>query len=136
MKLYQKIHEGEYTGPLNFHVGKKGDEVDITLVYPPWTDADNDRDQCRYVVVNQEATRASDGLRLHYDYARDGFVVEQPEPYLTATASDSYEYNERWHEVGFFPSWQFMKWENGNPPAEEYARADAEFAAKTEQKKA
>lgn len=130
--IYKKIHESEYGyGPCNFHVTKDGDELHVELTYPPWTDADNKSGQCRHVYVNQEATRASDGIRMHYDYARDGFVVEQPKPVLKCIGPNSYEEPDEWIEVGFFKSWKFDGRSNGagDWSAEEYARADAEYAA-------
>jgi hypothetical protein len=127
---YVKLHESQYgEGPQNFHIAKHGDELHAVLTYPPWTDADNTKGQCRYVYVNQEAVRASDGVRLHYDYERDGFVVEQPKPRLRALGGDSYTDEEEWIEVGFFASWAFNNREDGSPSDEEYRKADEEFAA-------
>jgi hypothetical protein len=106
--MFKKIHESEYgDSPLNFHVDKRGDELHVDLTYPPWTDADNKNGQCRYVCVDQEAVRASDGVRLHYDYQRDGFVVEQPRPHMKVTGPNSYDSVTEWIEVGFFESWKF-----------------------------
>lgn len=120
MTTHRTIHESEYgQSPMNFHVAKHGDELHVDLTYPPWTDADNKTGQCRYVVVNQEAVRASDGVRLHYDYERDGFVVEQPRPYVTL-ADGVYHSGQTWIEVGFFQSWKFDR-----PESEQMAAADA-----------
>ena len=126
--LHKKIHESEYgSSPFNFHVSKHGDELHVELTYPPWTDADNKNKQCRYIFVNQEAVRASDGIRLHYDYERDGFVVEQPRPRLIAIGDNSYEDIEDWIEVAFLRSWQLNERDDvGMPSIEEYKRADAE----------
>lgn len=122
--MYRKIHESEYgDSPLNFHVAKHEDEVHVTLTYPPWTDADNTKGQCRHIHVNQEAVRASDGVRLHYDYQRDGFVVEQPRPWLELI-DGCYHSREEWIEVGFFKSWQFEV-----PDEEQMAAADDRAAA-------
>lgn len=129
--MFKKIHESEYgQGPMNFHVAKSDDTLDVTLTYPPWTDADNKNNQCRHIHVNQEAVRASDGIRLHYDYERDGFVVEQPRTRLVATGKNSYEERDEWVEVGFFQSWRFDTRPGGEFSAEDYAAANAEFEAK------
>jgi hypothetical protein len=102
------IHESEYgESPLNFHVEKYKDELHVDLTYPPYTDADNSNEQCRYICINQESVRASDGVRLHYDYERDGFAVEQPQRRLIRTGPDSFEEADDWIEVGFFQSWKF-----------------------------
>ncbi len=104
---HKKIHESEYgESPLNFHVWKHGDELHVELTYPPWADIDNKHDQCRYICVNQEAVRASDGIRLHYNYKRDGFVVEQPKPWMEFV-DGVYESRTTWKEVGFFQSWEY-----------------------------
>ena len=94
------IHESEYgDGENNFHVIKHGDVLDVTLTYPPYTDADNAHDQCRHIEVNQESVRASDGIRMHYDYDRDGWVIEQPR------VRDPNPDIEEWTEVAFIQSW-------------------------------
>lgn len=122
-----KIYESKYgDSPMNFHVAKRGNELHVDLTYPPWTDADNKNDQCRYVCVDQESVRASDGLRLHYDYERDGFVVEQPRPRLKKLSESSYDSITDWIEVGFFQSWRFDVDED-----EQVAAADAEAARPT-----
>lgn len=106
--IHKKIFESEYGESLfNFHVTKHGNELHVDLTYPPWEDKDNINGQCRYICVNQEAVRASDGLRLYYDYKRDGFVVQQPRPYMTKIDKNSYDSHEDWIEVGFFESWKF-----------------------------
>jgi hypothetical protein len=132
LKLFKKIHESEYgKGPMNFHVTKSDDTLNVTLTYPPWTDADNKNNQCRYIHVDQEAVRASDGLRLHYDYDRDGFVVEQPRTRLIATGKNSYEEQDEWIEVGFFQSWHFDQRPGCEFTAADYEAADREFEAKS-----
>lgn len=94
MSKYEKIHESEYGDePHNFHVGKGGDTLTVELTYPPRSDVANTHDQCRYIVVNQESVRASDGIRLVYDYDRDGFSIQQE------TSPDN------WQEVYFAMSW-------------------------------
>ena len=128
---WEKLIESEYgEGPRNFHVIKTGNELHVTLTYPPWTDADNKHGQCRYIHVNQEAVRASDGVRLHYDYDRDGFVVEQPKMRLKKTGKDSYDTIEDWVETGFFQSWQFEEQGEGEwPRFADYEKADAQYEA-------
>lgn len=98
-----KVHESEYgTGQNNFHVDKCEDLLSVVLTYPPYTDADNTNKQCRYVYVNQESVRASDGIRLHYDFQRDGIVIEQ-EP------QDENGEVGPWQEVAFIKSWALDK---------------------------
>lgn len=119
------------TPPLNFEVVKHHDEVHVSVLYPPRSNAENqlphaDAARCRYVVVQQESVRASDGVRLHYDYARDGFVVEQPHERLVKTSDNTYESETDWVEVGFFRSWAFAEDQDVL-----LARADAEYEARS-----
>lgn len=121
------IHKSEYgDSPNNFHVMKEGNELRVQLTYPPYTDTENEHGKCRHVYIDQESVRASDGVRLHYDFERDGFVAEQPKPRMVALGKNSYDTVNDWIEVGFFPSWRFNDWENGNPSQSEFDRADAE----------
>ncbi len=128
MSDHVKIHESKYgDSPFNFHVAKHKDELHVELTYPPRADEDNSHGQCRYVIVDQEAVRASDGVRLHYDYNRDGFVIEQPKHRPVKLKDNSYDMVTDWIEVGFFKSWKFNESDDGLPTAEDFARADREF---------
>lgn len=125
--MIKKIHESEYGGgENNFHISKSGNTLDVVLTYPPCSDADNTNNQCRYVTFDQEATRASDGIRIHYDYQRDGYVIEQPKNTLTKIGDRSYTDVIEWIEVGFFQSWQFHTEDSG----EVYMAADAAYDGK------
>jgi hypothetical protein len=101
---HAKIHESQYwDSPLNFHVAKRGDELHVELTYPPREgDPPNPAGPCRYVVVDQESVRASDGVRLHYDYQRDGLVIEQASRFAWARTGDC---DPDWQEVAFVQSW-------------------------------
>lgn len=117
-----KIFKSEYgNSPNNFHVAKYNDILHIELTYPPRSDADNKNNQCRYIHLDQESVRASDGIRVHYDYDRDGFVIEQPQPRMKKLGPKEYDSLEDWIEVGFFQSWRFDVDIN-----EQFTRADAE----------
>jgi hypothetical protein len=45
--------------------------------------------------------RASDGIRIHYDYDRDGYVIEQPTQ-LAWSSDEPTDY--KWKEVAFIKS--------------------------------
>lgn len=108
MPAMTTIHESEYGGSsMNFHVEKSGDTLRISLTYPPRSNEENEAGQCRYIFANQESVRASDGIRLHYDYERDGFVIEQPKTRLRKLGPNSYLDDPVWIETGFFKSWHF-----------------------------
>ena len=98
------IHESKYGGdPNNFHVHKRGDELHVTLTYPPWDDASNKGGQCRYVVFDQEAVRASDGIRISYDYDRDGYKIEQATVFAWEVKDEVCD--PGWVEVAFIQAW-------------------------------
>ncbi len=104
-----KIHQSRYGGlPENFHVVKSDDTLQVTLTYPPRSNHENKNNQVRYVEFDQESVRASDGIRIYYDYDRDGYVIEQPKTRLLPTKrKGSYDSRTKWIEVGFFQSWRF-----------------------------
>lgn len=47
--------------------------------------------------------RAADSIRIHYDFDRDGWVVEQAA--LFEFPSDEREHDEDWQEVAFIKAW-------------------------------
>lgn len=59
----------------------------------------------KYLEVGLSDVRASDGIRVSYDFDRDGFVIEQP--YINEVDMGDYidATKETWEEVGFFESW-------------------------------
>ncbi len=57
------------------------------------------------VEVDISETRASDGIRIEYDFARDGYVIMQPTK-LSGRADEDPE--EGWREVAFVQSWHFI----------------------------
>lgn len=83
---------------MNLCQSTHGDEAHITVMYP-----NNPDSLIKHLVINQCSVRASDGVRLHYDYDRDGFVIEQ---------ASKWEWDEKdevcdpdWQEVAFVQSW-------------------------------
>jgi hypothetical protein len=124
---YEKIHQSEYGGTShNYHLSKFRDELRVELTYPPYTDEDNTGDQIRYVRFDQESVRASDGIRIHFDFARNAYIIEQPKHHLRKTGDGSYEDITIWVEVGCFEAWA-----QGGPDEtdDDYRRADEEYEA-------
>lgn len=48
-------------------------------------------------------TRAADGIRVSYDFERDGYVIKQAS--IFSWESDDKERNEDWQEVAFIKAW-------------------------------
>jgi hypothetical protein len=63
----------------------------------------------KYMELGLQDVRASDGIRIHYDFERDGYVVEQP--YVNEKDMGTYidASTDTWEEVGFFQSWALEK---------------------------
>ncbi len=120
------IHESQYgQSPNNFHVAKQAEELHVTLTYPPYED-EPAGEKCRYVVVNQESVRATDGLRVWFHFGRNQFIVEQESCKLTKVCDGLYEDGTIWTEVGAFDAWALSE-----PDMDKLiADADAEFAAR------
>jgi hypothetical protein len=98
-----KIVESEYGySPNNFHILRDKDTLSVVLTYPPYTDGEN-VGQVRHIFVDQESVRASDGIRMHYDYQRDGWVIEQAAKF--AWDIDDNVCDPEWAEVAFIQSW-------------------------------
>lgn len=127
---FVRIHESPYGGPMNYHLKKRGATLQLDITYPPRTDAEeNPSNKVRFVEINQESVRASDGIRVHYDYDRDGFAVEQPRDTIKIIKRDGERVLEtasieEWIEVGFFRSHAFQP-----DQIEDFDRAQAEWAA-------
>jgi hypothetical protein len=101
--MYREIIKSQYGNePDNFHVTRADDELHVTLTYPPWTDADN-KGQVRYVVFDQESVRATDGIRVSFDFDRDGYKIEQASRF--GFACDDEVCDPDWQEVAFVQAW-------------------------------
>ena len=56
-----------------------------------------------YVRVDLEDVRAANELVIHYDFDRDGWVIESPTKMMWEIDEDSYD--ERLEEVAFVPAY-------------------------------
>lgn len=128
--MLKVIHQSRYGDhPDNYHLNRKDNVLEVILTYPPY-DKEKDTTKISYVEVALEHVRAGDGLRMYYDFARDGFVIEQPTTEYIKTSATSYESIEIWTEVGFFQSWALAK-----PEAEQFNKADLAYEEKQKLKK-
>lgn len=101
------IHKSDY-GAENYDVRRVDSVLDINITYPGWQDGENP-ERVRFVQVNQESVRASDGIRLCYDYQRDGWSIMQPKIHEKLVRENVYEDEEEWIETAFVGSWAFER---------------------------
>ncbi len=98
---YEKIRESEYgDSPNNVHITRRGDTISIEPTYPSISTCG-----VKFIEVNQESVRASDGIRITYDYDRDGWSIMQPT--RLSWSCDDEVCDEGWTETAFVESWHF-----------------------------
>lgn len=56
----------------------------------------------KFLEVGLSDVRASDGIRISYDFERDGYKIEQPTQ-LSWKVNEEVDY--KWKEVAFIQSW-------------------------------
>lgn len=93
-------HESDYREN-NAHIRRFSDTLSVTLTYPPRNDSEPEK--LRFIEVDQESVRATDGIRLHYDYERDGWVVSQASVFSWDEGDEKCDPD--WQEVAFVQSW-------------------------------
>ena len=83
-----------------FRCERDDDVVSVELLYP------RSDGRPKHVIVGMECTRATDGFRTHYDFDRDGWVIEQASRFSFA---DGEEIDPGWKEVAFVKSWAMQE---------------------------
>ncbi len=79
-------------------VSLREDTVDVELYYPRIN-------KVKFIEVGLMDVRANDGMRLHYDYDRDGWVIEQPTKLEWEVGEEP---DPHWKEVAFIQAWALM----------------------------
>lgn len=87
-----------YSKDENAHISLRGDTLTVELTYPEVPE-----NAIKYVIFDQESVRASDGIRLSYDYDRDGYRIEQARRFTWTT--EDMECDKDWQEVAFVKAW-------------------------------
>lgn len=85
-----------------FRVRRAGEVLEVALLYPPYRDGDSPG-KVRCVEVDMESTRASDSIRIHYDFERDGYVIQQASTFEWEV--DDAQMDADWQEVAFIQAW-------------------------------
>lgn len=93
--MNDRIKIEDYTKGFTFD--EYGDSMHFDFAYPR-------QNQIKHLVVGLSDVRASDGIRITYDFERDGYVIEQPTKLEWAT-DDPESGDEKWKEVAFIQSW-------------------------------
>lgn len=81
------------------------DTTAVELAYPKIS-------EIKYVTVDLLDVRAADGIRISYDFERDGWIIEQASVFEW-DASDRV-CNPDWQEVAFVQAWGREVEQNGN----------------------
>jgi len=74
------------------------DTLKVTLLYPrvnPW----------KFIEVDLCDVRANDGIRLYFDFDRDGWVVQQPTKLFWEADEEP---DMGWKESAFIQGWKFI----------------------------
>lgn len=103
---YEKLIDSNY-GRNNFDVHRQGRSLLITLTYPNVT-----AEGVTHVELDQESVRATDGIRLHFDYNRNGWVIEQPT--ILEWSVDEENFERGWKEVAYIEAWALKAEQDAN----------------------
>lgn len=80
----------------------RGDTLSLDLWYPPYSDEKPNPEEPSKVEIGIVSVRAADSIRVSYDYARDGYVIEQAARF---TFRDQQDNDPEWREVAFVQAW-------------------------------
>ena len=83
--------------PGGFEFEKCRDGGYVNFWYPPMTGEPS------YLYIGLMHVRASDGIRIRYDFKRDGWAIEQPGSMGPWASEEAVDY--KWAEVAFVSSW-------------------------------
>lgn len=82
-------------------------EMTFEFTYPRYS---NNIDS---LIVGLGDVRASDGIRITYDFDRDGYVIQQPTQ-LSWNVDEVVD--QKWKEVAFIESWALEEEQKANEP--------------------
>lgn len=75
------------------------DTIRVELWYPQVREE-------KFVTIDLIDVRANDGIRIHYDFDRDGWVIEQPTKLAWGVDEEP---NPHWKKVAFIQAWALME---------------------------
>lgn len=78
-------------------INERGNTIHLDLAYPRIN-------KIKYIEIGISDVRASDGIRISYDFERDGYIIEQPF-IVEIDKKDYIDCVTNWKEVAFLRSW-------------------------------
>lgn len=93
-----EMSEIEVDGKL---VSVRGETCRVDFWYP------RNEGNAKFVEVGLSDVRAADSIRIHYDFERDGYVIEQAA--IFEWPADDEEMDRGWQEVAFVQAWALEK---------------------------
>lgn len=79
----------------------KPEDIQVELEHP------RSEDRPEGVRIDLSDVRASDGIRVSYDFERDGWSIQQPKTTHPWINGNTYGLHEEWIETAFVQSWPF-----------------------------
>ena len=73
----QRKNMGEIDKQFPVTFDRRGNTVVVELNYPPYETDPETPDKLKYVEIDMCHVRAADGIRISYDFGRDGWKIEQ-----------------------------------------------------------
>ncbi len=86
---------------------ERENSVVVEMAYPR-------QNKTKHIEVGISDVRASDGIRITYDFDRDGYIIEQPTQ-LSWNVDDKI-CDPKWKEVAFIQSWALSEEQDANEP--------------------
>lgn len=83
-------------------VARRGNTLDVDLQYPPASRGVIEPSRISFVTFDQTSVRASGGIRISFDYKRDGYAIEQPTKFEWFDSDDTMD--QGYVEVAFVPA--------------------------------
>lgn len=114
--MEELIRESDYQQK-NYDIFRDNDCLSVTLSYPNLIDG-----RVRFIEIDQESVRASDGMRLFYDYERDGWVIQKPVKLVWP--ADATDFDPGWKEVAFIQTWALEEEQNTWKKSIGFSRGD------------
>lgn len=102
LKVFREIVDS-YDADQNYSIVQRDDTVAVDINYPRYTDDDSTGNMVRHVEVGLCSVRAADSIRIHYDFDRDGWVVEQASIFSWSYFDPNQD--DDWQEVAFIQAW-------------------------------